>query len=170
MNKRLFSVFLVVLLLALAVTSSVSAQGPVVSRLATVSVGSYDVAVGDTFTVPVTITGVSNLYGADVRLVYAPAVLQGARVDHGYFLQPDFVVRKGFYGTPPYFARYALTQVNPTPPASGSGVLMYVTYRAAAAGVSPLTLSGILSDRNGVRLPFVTQGGTVTVVATAQDR
>lgn len=76
MNKRLFSVFLVVLLLALAVTSSVSAQGPVVSRLATVSVGSYDVAVGDTFTVPVTITGVSNLYGADVKLVFDNTVLQ----------------------------------------------------------------------------------------------
>ncbi len=167
MFKR--SLVLLVVLLAL-VAVPVSAQGPTVARLATVGVDDVTVTVGQEFTVPVWIHGVSNLYAADVRLVYAPAVLQGARVDHGYFLQPDFVVRKGFYGTPPYFARYALTQINPTPPASGSGVLMYVTFRAVAPGTSTLALSGILSDRNGVRLPFVTQGGTVTVVATAQDR
>ena len=173
MNKRLFSVFLVVLLLALAVTSSVSAQGPVVSRLATVSVGSYDVAVGDTFTVPVTITGVSNLYGADVKLVFDNTVLQGVSVERGTLLSPDFVVRQGFYSHPSIkglYARYALTQVNPTPPVTGSGVLMYVTFRAVAPGTSTLALSGILSDRNGVRLPFVTQGGMVTVVDAEQDR
>lgn len=146
-----------------------SAQG-IGTKPALVSVDNVTVTVGREFTVPVRITGVSNLYGADVRLVYAPAVLAGVRVDHGYFLQPDFVVRKGFYGTPPYYARYALTQVNPTPPASGSGVIMYVTYRAVAAGSSSLALSGILSDRNGVRIPFTTQGGTVTVVDAEQDR
>ena len=150
-------------MLVLAVLAT-GASAQTASRQAVVSVDSVTVTVGQEFTVPVRIAGVSNLYGADVRLVYAPAVLQGVRVDHGYFLQPDFVVRKGFYGTPPYFARYALTQVNPTPPASGSGVIMYVTFRAIAPGASTLALSGILSDRNGVRLSFVTQGGTVTVV------
>lgn len=164
MIKKILLVVLVLLVLAVPA----SAQG--VARLATVGVDDVTVTVGQEFTVPVWIHGVSNLYGADVRLVYAPAVLQGARVDHGYFLQPDFVVRKGFYGTPPYFARYALTQINPTPPASGSGVLMYVTFRAVAPGTSTLALSGILSDRNGVRLPFVTQGGMVTVVDAEQDR
>lgn len=159
---------LLVVLVLFAMAVPASAQD--VARSAVVGVDDVTVTVGQEFTVPVWIHGVSNLYAADVRLVYAPAVLQGARVDHGYFLQPGFVVRKGFYGTPPYFARYALTQINPTPPASGSGVLMYVTFRAVAPGTSTLALSGILSDRNGVRLPFVTQGGTVTVVDTEQDR
>jgi hypothetical protein len=137
-----------------------------------VSVDSVTVQVGQEFTVPVRIAGVSNLYGADVRLVYDPAVLQGVRVDHGYFLQPDFVVRRGFYGgyqCSPICARYALTQVNPTPPVSGSGVLMYVTFRAVAVGVSPLALQQVqLVDRNGSPLYKNVRSGTVTVLA-AQD-
>lgn len=166
MNKRLVSVALVVVLLALAVTSSVSAQGPVVSRLATVSVGSYDVAVGDTFTVPVTITGVSNLYGADVKLVFDNTVLQGVSVERGTLLSPDYVVRQGFYNypyCPGPCARYALTQINPTPPVTGSGVFMLVTFRALREGKSGLTLYSALSDRHGVLLPRVNVNGAVAV-------
>lgn len=167
MNKRLFSVFLVVLLLALAVTSSVSAQGPVVSRLATVSVGSYDVAVGDTFTVPVRIHGVSDLYGADVRLFYDNAILQGVSVERGTLLSPDFVVRQGFYTHPSvkgFYARYAMTQINPTPPVSGSGVFFLVTFRALRTGTVNLTLRQELSTRNGVMIPATVHNATVTVV------
>lgn len=160
--KTLAKALAIVLVLAVLATGA-SAQG---SKPAVVSVDNYTVRVGQEFTVPVRIAGVSNLYGADVRLTYNPATLTGVLVDHGYFLQPDFVVRKGFYGNPPNYARYALTQVNPTLPANGSGTLMYVTFRAVASGVSPLALRVELANRNGVPIPATVQSGAVTVVAS----
>ena len=167
--RRFKSLVLVVLVLALLATGVSAGTAPAV-----VSVDSYTVTVGQEFTVPVRIANVRDLYGADVRLTYDPAVLQGVSVDHGYFLRPDFVVRKGFYGPPfcnPMCGRYALTQVNPTPPASGSGVLMYVIYRAVAVGVSPLALQQVqLVDRNGSPLYKNVTSGTVTVVANGKDQ
>ena len=159
----------IMLVLALLATGVSADTAPAV-----VSVDSYTVQVGQEFTVPVRIAGVSNLYGADVRLVYDPAILQGVKVDHGYFLQPDFVVRKGFYSgyqCSPICARYALTQVNPTPPKSGSGVLVYVTFKALVAGVSPLALQQVeLVDRNGLLMNMATRSGSVNVTGAAQDR
>ena len=61
MIKKILLVVFVLLVLAVPA----SAQG--VARLATVGVDNVTVSVGETFTVPVWIHGVSNLYGADVR-------------------------------------------------------------------------------------------------------
>ena len=68
-----------VILLVLALLPAVVSAG---TAPAVVSVDSVTVTVGQEFTVPVRITGVSNLYGADVRLVYDPAVQQ---VPHDVF-------------------------------------------------------------------------------------
>ncbi len=169
MNKRLFSVFLVVLLLALAVTSSVSAQGPTVARLATVGVDDVTVTVGQTFTVPVWIHGVSNLYGYDVRLPHDQAILQGVSVDHGGWLVPGFVIRQGFWawngpGCNGYCAWYAMTQLRPSLPVSGSGVLVNVTYTALQPGTVALVPWSQLSAAGGIEIFANTQTATVTVV------
>lgn len=170
LTKTLTKTLAILIVFAVLATGA-SAQTS--NKQAVVTVDSYTVTVGQEFTVPVRITGVSNINAADVRVTYNPALLQGVSVDHGYFLRPDYVVRQGFYGPPqcnPMCARYALTQIAPTPPVSGSGVLMYVTYRAVAVGVSSLTLRVELADRYGQLIPVTVQGGTVTVVDTGQDR
>ncbi len=164
MFKR--SLVLLVVLLAL-VAVPVSAQGPTVARLATVGVDDVTVTVGETFTVPVWVHGVSDLYGADVRLFYDNAILQGVSVERGTLLSPDFVVRQGFYTHPSvkgFYARYAMTQINPTPPVSGSGVFFLVTFRALRTGTVNLTLRQELSTRNGVMIPATVHNATVTVV------
>ena len=97
MFKR--SLVLLVVLLAL-VAVPVSAQGPTVARLATVGVDDVTVTVGETFAVPVWVSGVSDLYGADVRLMFDNTILQGVKVERGTLLTPGFVVRQGFYGPP----------------------------------------------------------------------
>lgn len=171
-----------VVVLVLLVAMPASAQGPTGARLAvataTVGVDSVTVNVGDTFTVPVWIKGVSNLYGADVRLGYDETVLQGVRVTHGGFLQyPYWVIRQGFYqpGPPPmpcrdtWCAWYALTQLRPAQPQSGSGVLAYVTFKALQPGVSPLATWAQLSAAGGVPIAVTTQSGTVTVLANDKD-
>lgn len=158
-----------VLLAVLVLATSVSAKsGPT-----TVVVDSYVVTVGQEFTVPVRITDVPNLYGFDVRLPHDRAILQGVRVDHGGWLVPGFVIRMGFYewggpGCNGYCAWYAMTQLRPSLPVSGSGTLINVTYRAIAPGVVTLQPWAQLSAAGGIPIPTMTQGGTVTVVA-AQD-
>ena len=172
MFKRIL--FLVLVLLAL-VAMPVAAQGPTVARLATVGVDDVTVHVGDTFTVPVWIHGVSNLYGYDVRLPHDQSILQGVSVDHGGWLVPGFVIRQGFYewagpGCGGYCAWYAMTQLRPALPVSGSGVLINVVYRAVAPGVVTLQPWAQLSAAGGIPIPAATRGGTVTVVDAGHER
>ncbi len=171
MFKR--SLVLLVVLLAL-VAVPVSAQGPTVARLATVGVDDVTVTVGETFTVPVWIHGVSNLYGYDVRLPHDQAILQGVSVDHGGWLVPGFVIRQGFWawngpGCNGYCAWYAMTQLRPALPVSGSGTLIFVTYRALQPGTVALVPWSQLSAAGGIPIYANTQTATVTVVAL-QDR
>ena len=163
MFKRSLVVWLV---LALALVSTASAQP--VAQVAVVGADDVKAQVGQEFTVPVWINGVSNLYGADVRLAYDPAMLQGVRVDHGNFLrQPWWVIRQGFWTWPGdgcgQCAWYALTQLRPALPQSGSGVLVYVTFRALRPGVTNLGVSAQLSAAGGVPIAVTTRGATVTV-------
>lgn len=159
------------ILIVLAVLATGASAQSIGSQPALVSVDSVTVTVGQEFTVPVRITGVSNLYGYDVRLPHDTAILQGVRVDHGAFLnQPWYVIRSGFYayggrGCVGYCAWYALTSLNPARPASGNGTLVYVTYRALAPGVVTLTPWVELGAPNGTLIPVTVQGGTATVVA-----
>ena len=163
------SLVLVVLVLALLPAVVSAGVAPAV-----VSVDSYVVQVGQEFTVPVRIAAVSNLYGADVRVAYDPAMLQGVSVVGGGFLnQPTWVIRQGFYGPGPWCptqcAWYALTQLRPALPVSGSGVLAYVTYKALQPGVSPLTVLSQLSAAGGVPIAVTTRGGTVTVLGGTKE-
>ena len=156
---------LVVLVLALlpAVVSAGTAQ-------AVVGVDDVTVHVGDTFTVPVWIHGVSNLFGYDVRLPHDQSILQGVRVDHGGWLVPGFVIRMGFWtwggpGCNGYCAWYAMTQLRPSLPVSGSGVLVNVTYTALQPGTMELVPWAQLSAAGGIPIYANTQNATVTVLA-----
>lgn len=170
--RTLAKALVIVAVLAVLATGA-SAQ--TASRQAVVSVDNYTVTVGQEFTVPVRIAGVSNLYGYDVRLPHDTAMLQGVRVDHGGFLnQPWYVMRNGFYaysgrGCAGYCAWYALTSLQPALPVSGSGTLVYVTYRALQPGVVTLQPWVELGAPNGTLIPVTVQGGTVTVVANTKE-
>lgn len=163
MIKKILLVVLVLLVLAVPA----SAQG--VSRSAVVGVDDVTVTVGETFTVPVWAHGVSNLYGYDVRLPHDRSILQGVRVDHGGWLIPGFVIRQGFYewngpGCGGYCAWYAMTQLRPALPVSGSGTLIFVTYRALQPGVVTLQPWAQLAAAGGIPIALTTKAATVTVV------
>ena len=160
----------VLVVLALALLPAAVSAG---TATAVVGVDDVTVQVGQEFTVPVWISGVQNLYGADVRVIYDPAALQGVKVIRGTFLQPGFVVRQGFYGPPqcnPMCARYALTQLNPTPPVNGSGTLYFVTFKALRAGLANLTIYAELATRDGLLIPVTHRHGVVTVVDAAREQ
>ena len=62
--------------------------------------------------------------------------------------------------------RYAMTQVNPTQPASGAGVIFTVQFRGKAAGETAFKLAPVeMADRQGQMLPVTVQSGTLRVVS-----
>lgn len=132
-----------------------------------------EVAAGQTATVTFVLADAQDAYGIDVRATFDPKVVEvvdadpgkdGVQMTPGDFLRPDFVARNvadNEQGT----LRYALTQVNPTKPASGTGAIFTVQFRGKAAGETALTLEPVeMADRQGRTLPVTVQSGTIKVV------
>ncbi len=83
----------------------------------------------------------------------------------GDFIKPDFAVRNGAdnaAGT----LQYVITQVNPTPPASGSGIVFSIQFRGKVLGQqAELKIDSVqIADQRGVKLSVQPQNGTLTVV------
>ena len=132
-----------------------------------------EVAAGQTATVTFVLADAQNAYGIDVRATFDPKMVEvvdedpgadGVQMTPGDFLRPDFVARNvadNEKGT----LRYALTQVNPTQPASGTGAIFTVQFRGKSAGETALKLEPVeMADRQGQILPVTVQSGTITVV------
>ena len=138
---------------------------------------------GGTIDIDIYVENVVELYGADVRLGFDPAVLEvvdaepdpDAEVDPiqitplDTFLSPDFVVRKGLgYPEDPDVIWYAVTQVNPSEAVSGSGPLARITFRALEAGSFTLPITyHKLARRDSLEIPSTAQGCSITFVDPA---
>lgn len=120
-------------------------------------------AVGHDFQVEVWVENVSGLYGADIQLSFDPtllAVLDANSAQPGVqvmpradLLAPDLVVRRDAdngVGT----IWYAVTQLNPRLPVSGSGALFSFTARALAPGRSAIAVTEqMLNAQDGIPMP-----------------
>jgi hypothetical protein len=145
------------------------------------------VYVGGQVVVNLYVQDVVNLYGADIRISFDPAVLQVVDADPSVlgvqiqplssFLIPDFVVRKKACNavdpTDPDcqvggVVWYAVTQLNPSTPVSGSGPLAAVTFKRLQPGTTVLKVThNQLADRFGALIPSSSQNGVVELpVAT----
>jgi hypothetical protein len=174
MTRRLFAALLL-LAASLVVPAPGLAQAPTIFRVdpAQISVG-----LGQIETVRVVIENVKDLYGGEAHLKFDPAVLEvvdadpardGIQITPGDFLKPDFVAvnkANNISGT----IDYALTQLNPTPAANGSGVFMIIQFRGKVQGLtSKITAAGnilavIAGPQKVVAGPFTWVDGAVTVV------
>jgi len=141
------------------------------------------VRVGQTFVVNLYVQDVTDLYAADIHLRFDPTILQvedarpevpGVQIQPlATFMSPDFVIKQKACNVPSVvdpdcqtggFVWYAVAQLNPTPPAHGSGPVAAITFRAIRAGASPLTISyHKLSSPKGVDIPSTPQSGVVQV-------
>ncbi len=134
------------------------------------------VGVGETVVVNIRIQDVTDLFGADVRLQYDPAIVEvvdantlvpGTQISSGDF--PDISSGRGFVaqntvnpdeGT----IGYAMTLLSPATPVSGSGTLASVTFRGKASGRSDITFTSVLlSDASANQIPASKSDGSVTV-------
>jgi len=167
-----------VVLLALACASLpwgygvAHANGPVVR----VVPASQYLIVGGVTTVDIRIEGVTNLYGADVRLSFDPAKLRvqdanpaiaGVQIEVGTFPDPSggrgFVVLNSADNSTGQIA-YAVTLLSPAPPVSGSGILARVAFQAIGEGTSPIAfISAALSDPQARPIAVTTEGGQIIV-------
>jgi hypothetical protein len=118
--------------------------------------------VSETGDVEIHLDDVDNLYGMHLSLKFDPTTLrvqdadpaqQGIQIEPGLLPAPDFAVRNvadNDQGT----IEYAVIQLYPREPATGSGVVATIRFQAVGKGESPLTfLQATLSDPDGQELP-----------------
>jgi hypothetical protein len=133
-----------------------------------------EVGAGQIGTLKIMLVNAKAIYGIDLQATFDPTVVEvvdadakktGVQMMSGIFLKPDFLVRNvadNKTGT----LRYVVTQLNPTPPASGKGVVLSVQFRGKASGTSSkLTItSAVITDRRGVKQPVTTRGAELIIV------
>lgn len=128
---------------------------------------SATVGVGDSFSIPVKITAVSDLYAFQFDVSFDPATLQLGQVTEGAFLATGGAT---FFVAPTIdnlagSATFVMNSlVGPGPGVSGSGDLAILHFGAAAPGSSPVTLSNIiLLDSTLADLAIEIEAGQVDV-------
>lgn len=136
----------------------------------TVSPSPVTIKLGETGTVSIYINNVVNMYGVDIRLSFDPAKLEvmdadlgktGIQMTPGDFPQPDYMVRNVADNTAGTIT-YVVTQMNPTPEKSGSGIAFQFSLRALSSGTSTLHFTQVtLADRNGGSIYATPYDGTV---------
>jgi hypothetical protein len=117
--------------------------------------------------VAVQIADVQELYGFDIELAFDPNTIAVDQLTFGTFLDSGFTLIKqanNISGT----VRYVMTQVNPSLPKSGSGVLFNLVLRGKRiAATSPLTLtSTTLAHANGGVFTATLVSGSVAVTGS----
>jgi hypothetical protein len=116
-----------------------------------------------------------KIYGIDLQAKFDPAVVEvvdadseqaGIQMLPGAFLKPDFVVRNQVDNTTGTLD-YVITQLRPTPSASGAGIVMRVHFLGKTQGTSSkLTFtSAVIADRRGNKQPVTTRGAELVIVA-----
>jgi len=142
---------------------------PLLTAQTVISAGSDDVFVDQIFTLPVSITGASDLYAFQFDLSFDPSILQLLSISEGSFLPgagstifvPGTIDNIGGTAT-----SNADTLVGAISGASGDGDLVDFTFQAIDTGTSSLSLSnGLLFDSNFNEIPFTTVDGSVTMTA-----
>jgi hypothetical protein len=133
-----------------------------------------EISAGQVRILHILLVNAEAIYGIDLQATFDPAVVEvmdanskqaGIQMTSGEFLKPDFVVRNladNQAGT----LRYVVTQLKPTPPANGKGIILSIQFRGKLAGHStPLTFaSAVVADRHGVKQTVKTQGAELVIV------
>lgn len=111
-----------------------------------------EMAPGDTGTLEIRVENVHQLAGAEVHLIFDPALLEvideapsteGVQIAHGDFLSPDFVaqnIAEPGAGT----IDYAIACIPVDKAVSGSGVLARLSFHALSEGETLVTIRSVL--------------------------
>ena len=124
------------------------------------------VSVGDTFTVNVNITDVTDLFGFGFDLNFDPTILSAQSVNEGAFLPgggTTFFIAGSIDNVGGSIAGNADTLLGAISGVSGSGTLLTCQFLAIGAGTSDLSLvNALFLDSNLDGIPATLVDGTVT--------
>jgi Cohesin domain. len=128
------------------------------------------------FEIPIEIKNVENCYAFDVELRYDPQVLSmedadpmrdGVQPALGTFLDAGMVLYNTV-DTENGIIRFVMSQMNPSEPKSGSGVLVVLYMKGLKEGESALEMTRAdLSTREGQLIPTEMISGSVQISANA---
>ena len=133
------------------------------------------VGVGDTFTIPVSITGATDLTSWQFDLAFDPTLVRANSVTEGPFmlsfgttLSPPTSFNPGVIdNTAGLISLVTDSFIDLQPNPSGSGVLVNIEFTALAPGVSPLTFSNVFLNLSGQGFSTVNGHITVSLAITA---
>lgn len=130
------------------------------------------VMVGSVVAVQIHLENVDNLYGIEVHLTFDKNVVQiedddpardGVQIAPGEIPFPDFTVQNMVDNLGGRLD-YAVVQLSPRLPATGSGVVATIHFRGVREGSSPIRFSGAkLASPEGMEIPVTLQEGSVVV-------
>jgi hypothetical protein len=133
--------------------------------------------VGKIFTINVTITGVTDLYGFEFKLDYNTTILDAKTITQGSFLPPlkSYVLVNQINDTGGY-VWFAATLLAPEPAKSGNGVLATISFNATYGTIYPQTVGcdlhlydTILGDPTGQSIAHDTIDGYYAFVPIKGD-
>ena len=129
---------------------------------------------GETLAVEVRVDNVENLFAADIEIQFDASLLQvqdgdpnkdGVQVSPGTFPAPDFVAENTVDNSAGVI-RYALTQLPPSQPLNGSGVILSLTFQGLADGTSNVRIVKFDLATNQAQVISATpQDGSITIGA-----
>ena len=120
---------------------------------------------GGPYTVPISITGVSQLSTVTITLTFDPSALRVRSVQEGSFMRQGGLAVTFTQNVDAATGRIDLTlaRTMDATGASGSGLLAAILFEGAAPGSSPLSLSGVATTPSGSPIPLTFSPATVTV-------
>jgi LysM repeat protein len=130
------------------------------------------VTVGGVIAVQLRLDNVQNLYGLEAHFTFDKDLVQiededpdqeGVQIATGQLPYPDFSVQNMVDN---YGGRvdYAVVQLAPRDPASGSGVVATLRFKGVSRGASPIHFTGAkLASPDGFSIPVSLQDGSIVV-------
>ncbi len=111
---------------------------------------------GGPYTVPISISGATRVSVLSLTLTYDPRVLRVERVQEGTFMRQGGVTAAVTQHIDATAGRVdlAITRVDDSTGASGTGLVAAVVFEPVAAGESPLALSGVATGPDGKPVPL----------------
>ena len=168
MSCNVFMKWVAALALLMLMSSCAHLSSPSVSAIK-VDTSPLAVRVNDTVKVSIKAENVADLTALEVHLSFDASVLEVIQVNDGDLIKADFKVQNVFDNTAGT-VDYAVAQIN-RPPASGSGTLFEIVFRAKASGDSSIRFRGtdatpagvLLSDANGKAIQVTLIDGDLKV-------
>lgn len=168
-----FSIVIALALLpALFIPQPAAAQGTTIVRCDPLGITGQ---VGEQFNVDLYVQDVTNLYGLQLRIDFDPTIVQAVDMDAIFpgvqilplvnFLVPGFIVEREANNITG-IVEYSMTQLDPQPPANGSGGVARIVFQPLKAGSFTMTWDDsyvLLSAPAGVPIPSTTTDCNVTV-------